>query len=53
MSREYPCVYWDNGICQKHTDAESLSYCVMGPCPDETPSRADYIRSMTDEEMAA
>lgn len=38
MSREYPCVYWDNGICQKHTDAESLSYCVMGPCPDETPS---------------
>lgn len=24
-----------------------------GPCPDETPSRADYIRSMTDEEMAA
>ena len=26
--------------------------CVMGPCPNETPSNADRIRAMSDEELA-
>lgn len=52
MSREYPCVYWKNHVCQKYTDEKSLSYCVEGPCPYETPSNADRIRDMSDEELA-
>lgn len=33
-------------------DDECESWCVLGPCTDETPSHADKIRRMTDEELA-
>ena len=52
MSKEYPCVYWKNHVCQKYTDEKSLSYCVEGPCPYETPSNADRIRAMNDDELS-
>ena len=52
MSKEYPCVYYDNEKC-KHFSGEGVtSYCVLGPCSHETPSNADRIRAMTDEELA-
>lgn len=52
MSEEYPCIYWENRMCRKFSDDESLSFCVEGPCPYETPSNADRIRAMTDNELA-
>ena len=50
---KYPCVHNDNGICRVYSDEESLSYCVEGPCKRQELSRADKIRNMTDEELAA
>ena len=52
MSKEYPCVYYDNEKCKKFSDDEMTSYCVMGPCHYETPSNADRIRAMSDNELA-
>ena len=53
MSREYPCVYYDNEKCTLHgSDPEHIDWCVMGPCSHETPSNADHIRSMSDEDLA-
>ena len=53
MSMEYPCVYFEkDGKCRKFSDENTTSYCVMGPCPDETPTNADRIRTMTDEELS-
>ena len=52
MSREYPCVYYDNEKCKKFEQPGYTSWCVLGPCSHETPSNADRIRSMTDEELA-
>ena len=53
MSKEYPCVYYDREKCTLHgTEPENIDWCVMGPCSKETPSNADHIRSMTDEELA-
>ena len=52
MSREYPCVYYDNQKCRKFSDDDTDSWCVMGPCSHETPSHADRIRVMSDEELA-
>lgn len=53
MSSEYPCVYFEkDGKCRKFSDDTVISYCVMGPCPDETPTNADRIRAMTDEELS-
>jgi hypothetical protein len=47
------CYYRENnGICRKYTDVECTSYCVDGPCPDNTPTNADRIRGMSDEELA-
>jgi hypothetical protein len=47
------CYYrTDDGKCRKHSDDRFVSYCVDGPCPDDTPTNADRIRSMSDEEMA-
>lgn len=40
-----------DGKCKKHSDAVFTSYCVDGPCPDDKPTNADRIRSMTDEEL--
>ena len=53
MSNKYPCVYYDNGKCQKFSDDKYDSWCVLGPCEYQTRSNADYIRSITDEELAA
>lgn len=53
MSREYPCIYFENdGKCRKFSDDNTLSYCVMGPCQEQTLSNADKIRAMSDEELA-
>lgn len=52
MSREYPCVYHKDGKCEKHQEPGYVSWCVMGPCSEETPSNADRIRAMSDEELA-
>ena len=52
MSREYPCVYYKNGTCTEDSEPGYVSPCVMGPCSKETPSNADSIRAMRDEELA-
>ena len=54
MSMEYPCVYFEkDGKCRKFSDDyRFVSYCVMGPCPEQKLSNADRIRAMTDEELA-
>ena len=53
MSKEYPCVYYrGNGLCRYGNDESEANVCVMGPCPYETPSNADRIRAMSDEELA-
>ena len=53
MSMEYPCVYFEkNGKCRKFSDDTVISYCVMGPCPEQKLSNADRIRDMSDEELA-
>lgn len=52
MSREYPCVYYDNQKCKKFEEPGYTSWCVLGPCSHETPSHADSIRVMSDEQLA-
>lgn len=53
MSMEYPCIYFEkNGRCRKFSDDTAVSYCAMGPCPEQTLSNADHIRAMSDEELA-
>lgn len=54
MSREYPCIYFEkDGKCRKFSDDyRFVSYCVMGPCPEQKLSNADRIRAMSDEELA-
>ena len=52
MSIDYPCVHWDKGKCEKFSDDKVTSWCVDGPCASQTPSNADKIRSMSDEELA-
>ena len=51
MSREYPCIYFEkDGKCRKFSDDyRFVSYCVMGPCPEQKLSNADRIRAMSDE----
>ena len=51
MSIDYPCVHWDKGKCEKFSDDKVTSWCVEGPCGDQTPSNADRIRAMTDDEL--
>ena len=51
MSKDYPCVYWNDGKCKKFSDDDITSWCVWNPCDSQTPSNADCIRSMTDEEL--
>ena len=50
MSINYPCIYHKDGYCLR--DPEQPDACVFGPCEDETPSNADRIRIMNDEELA-
>lgn len=52
MSLEYPCVYHVNGKCTKHTEPDYVDFCVFGPCHEQTPSRGDRFRCMTDEQLA-
>ena len=53
MSMEYPCIYFEkDGKCRKFSDNTAVSYCVMGPCPEQKLSNADRIRAMSDEELA-
>ena len=52
MSKDYPCIYWNDGKCKKFSDDDITSWCVWNPCDSQTPSNADKIRSMTDEELA-
>ena len=52
MSKDYPCIYWDKGKCKKFSDDDITSWCVWNPCASQTPSNADRIRSMSDEELA-
>ncbi len=53
MSTECPCIYFEkDGKCRKFSDDTAVSYCVMGPCPEQTLSNADRIRAMSDEELA-
>ncbi len=51
MSKKCSCVYYDNGKCKKFSDNEVTSWCIEGPCKDETPSNADKIRAMSDDEL--
>ena len=53
MSREMACVYYDDQKCRKFEEPGYVSWCVLGPCAHQLPSRADRIRAMTDEELAA
>lgn len=52
MSREYPCVYFNNQKCRKFEEPGYVSWCVMGPCAHETPSNGDWVRRMEDDELA-
>lgn len=53
MSMEYPCIYFEkDGKCRKFSDNTAISYCVMGPCPEQKLSNVDRIRAMSDEELA-
>ena len=52
MSIEYPCVHFDKMKCRLHSEPDYTDWCVLGPCVHETPSNGDYIRRMTDEELA-
>lgn len=53
MSMEYPCIYFEkDGKCRKFSDNTAISYCVMGPCPEQKLSNVDRIRSMSDWELA-
>lgn len=53
MSKDYPCIYWNDGKCKKFSDDKVTSWCVWSPCASQTPSNADRIRSMSDEELAS
>ena len=53
MGLEYPCVYYKpGGLCEKYSTDGITSYCVQGPCPDQSLSNSDRIRAMSDEELA-
>ena len=51
MSKDYPCVYWNDGKCKKFSDDKVTSWCVEGPCVEQILSNADRIRAMSDEEL--
>lgn len=48
----YPCIYNEEGECKLYSTVYEHSWCVEGPCDDQTLSNGDRIRSMTDEELA-
>ena len=56
----YPCVYYERqedgllGRCKYYSKDGVQSWCTEGmdDCEHETPSNADRIRAMSDEELA-
>jgi hypothetical protein len=52
MSHKYPCVYYDNGKCQKFSDEKYNSWCDFDSCESRTPSNGDIIRAMSDEDLS-
>lgn len=47
------CVYkTEDGKCKKYSDGVVTSYCVEGPCPDDTPTNNDRLNAMSVEEKA-
>lgn len=52
MSKEYPCIHWDDGKCKHFSDDQTTSWCIESPCTAQTMSNADRIRAMSDEELA-
>jgi hypothetical protein len=52
MSHKYPCIYYDNGKCQKFSDEKYNSWCDFDQCEHIAPSNGDRIRAMSDEELA-
>ena len=52
MSNKYPCIYYDNGKCQKFSDNQYNAWCDFDNCESRTPSNVDHIRAMSDEEIA-
>ncbi len=52
MSRDFPCVHWENDVCKFYSSDDVKEFCQMGPCKEQTFSNGDYIRNMTDEELA-
>lgn len=52
MSLECACVHYNNGRCKKFTDDKHTSWCnAEGLCEHIEPSKADLIRTMSDEEL--
>lgn len=51
MSHKYPCIYYDNGKCQKFSDDHYTAWCDFDSCESRTPSNGDRIRVMSDEEL--
>lgn len=39
----------EDGACKLLSDGSVTEYCVEGPCPDDTPTNADRIRTISDE----
>jgi hypothetical protein len=52
MSHKYPCIYYDNGKCQKFSDDTYTAWCDFDQCEHQTPSSGDRIRAMSDEDLA-
>lgn len=53
MSREFPCVHYDDGFCKKFSVGGCTSYCArVSSCEYRVKSNGDSIRDMTDEELA-
>lgn len=52
MSHKYPCIYYDNGKCQKFSDDHYTAWCDFDSCESRKPSNGDRIRSMTDKELS-
>ena len=48
----YPCIYNEEGTCKLHSTVYEHSWCVEGPCDDQTLSNGGRIRGMSDEELA-
>lgn len=48
----YPCIYNEEGKCKLYSTVYEHSWCVEGPCEDQTLSNGDRIRSKSNKELA-